>query len=202
MRPQDPGDRAVRERLRSLRVDPPGGDFEASLRRRLVAAGPPAPVGPWQRLAEALRRPRLAWPAALASGAVAAAALFLVLSPPRSPAGAPQGAVAADAPAAVARVATRLPASRVAVVRLVLAAEVPVEGALVRVTLPPGLAFWSDGAEVPQRTFEWTQALAAGDNEIPIAVRGRVPGHYRIAVHASAAGERIEDEVVIEVVDG
>ena len=77
-----------------------------------------------------------------------------------------------------------------------------VEAARIRVSLPAGLSFWSEGRELAQRDFEWTQPLSTGDNEIPIAVRGQRPGRYRIGVETRIGNERIEDEIMIEVTGG
>jgi hypothetical protein len=190
--PSEPDDRDLRARLRALRVDPPEGEFQAALRRRLLEEGPPGPASLRQRVEELLRGPRpLLWPGLGAFAGAAAAVALLVLQPWAGPPGAaPAGTV------------TLLPATRVAVVRINLAAEVAVEAAHIRVTLPAGLSFWADGRELPQRSFEWTQALRSGDNEMPIAVRGQRPGRYRIAVDARIGGERVEDEILLDVVDG
>jgi hypothetical protein len=184
-------DRDVRDALRALRVDPPDRGFQTALRRKLLAAGAPVPVTPWRRLLGALARPAVLWPVA---GAVAGL-LVLALGATFLRAGAPREQ-------AVAASVTVLPATKVAVVRLNLTADVAVDGARIRVSLPPELSFWVDGRELPQRTFEWTQALGAGDNEIPIAVRGQRPGRYRIAVSARIGDDRVEDEIVLEVTSG
>lgn len=187
--PGDDQDRELRRRLGALRSDLPDGDFQASLRRRLLAAGPPEDPSRWRRMAEALRPRRVVWPAL---GAAAGVAAFLLLAAPalRHPgdAAAPFG--------------TLLPTTQVAVVRLTLSAEASVDAAHIRVSLPTGLSFWADGREVPARDLEWTQPLDAGDNEIPIAIRGRQPGRYRIAVNARIGEQRIDDEVLIEVTRG
>ena len=172
--------RDLRDRLRDLRVDPPDGGFSAALHRKLVAAGEPLPP-PWWRRPFLTGQRRWLWPA---FGAVAGLAVFLVLSQQR------------------AEPATQLPATKVAVVRVNLSAEVAVQSAEIRVTLPDGLVFWADGKELPQRSFEWTQPLAKGDNDIPIAVRGVRPGRYKMTVTARIGGEKIEDEVVLEVTSG
>jgi hypothetical protein len=191
-KPADHDDRELRRRLAALRTDLPDEGFEAALHRRLVAAGPPEEPSPWRRLAGALRGRWFLWPSlGLASGAaLGAAALLLLASPGPRQVG------------ELARVSTRLPSTQVAVVRLTLSADGPVEAARIRVTLPPGLSFWAEGRELAARDFEWTQALAAGDNEIPIAVRGQRPGHYRIGVDARIGGDRVEDEILIEVTGG
>jgi hypothetical protein len=186
MSPTGDDDLELLARLRSLRADPPSGDFQASLRRRLVAAGPPPAPSALERLRELLRGPRLAWASAAVATAVAVALAIVPARPGREPG--PPG--------------TRLAATQVAVVRLNLSADVPVDVARIRVTLPPGLVFWAEDGELAQRSFEWTQALAAGDNELPIAVRGREPGRYRIAVDARVGEQRIDDEIWIEVVGG
>jgi hypothetical protein len=185
--PSDEQDRELRRRLEALRVDVPEGDFQAVLRRRLLAAGPPEAPSRWRRM----RPPRgLAWPAV---GAAAGAAVFLILASPAlrphpGDTGSPFG--------------TLLPTSQVAVVRLTLSAEASVDAAHIRISLPSGLSFWADGREVPARELEWTQPLDAGDNEIPIAIRGRQPGRYRIGVNARIGEQRIDDEVLIEVTRG
>ena len=171
--------RDVRERLRELRVDPPDGGFSAALHRKLVAAGEPVP-SPWWRRPFAGPQ-RWLWPA---FGALAGVAVFVLLS--HKP----------------GREATILPATKVAVVRVNLSSEVAVQSAQIRVTLPDGLVFWADGQELPQRSFEWTQPLEKGDNDIPIAVRGLKPGEYRMTVTAKIGGEDVEDEVLLEVTSG
>ena len=186
--PDDRADLEVRERLAALRAELPDGGFQASLHRRLVAAGPPADPSPWARWRERLGAPAVFWPAL---GAAAGLAVFLLLSRPGP-----------SAPEPRQLVATVVPATQVALVRLTLSADAPVDAALIRVTLPPGLSFWADGQALAQRDFEWTQPLASGDNEIPIAVRGQRPGRYRIAVDARIGGQQVEDEVVLEVTGG
>lgn len=181
-------DQELRRRLAALRTDPPDGDFQASLRRRLLAAGPPADPSLRGRLAQALRPRRLLWPAV---GAAAGVAAFLLLASPAS-----------LRPGPAAPFGTLLPATRVAVVRLNLSADAPVEAARIRVSLPPGLSFWAEGRELAVRDLEWTQPLETGDNEIPIAVKGSQPGRYRIGVDARIGDQRIDDEVLIEVTRG
>jgi hypothetical protein len=182
-------DRDLRDRLRELRGDLPDEGFGAALHRRLVSAGAPHPLPFWRRLPRfRLGEPRLLWPA---FGVAAGAAVFLALGqldkgPLRPSSG----------------VATELPATKVAVVRVNLTAEVAVESAHIRVSLPEGLVFWADGQELPQRAFEWTQPLQAGDNDIPIAVRGQRPGRYRLTVSARIGDQSVLDEVVLEVVEG
>jgi hypothetical protein len=173
-------------RLQGLREDPPDGGFSAALHRRLAEAGAPLPLPFWRRLPEL----RFFWPALASAAAMAAVLAFGIL---RTRPQAQSREIAA---------ATQLPATKVAMVRVNLSAEVEVADARIRVELPEGLAFWSDGEELHQRHFEWTQALRAGDNEIPIAVRGLKPGHYRMTVSALIGSERVEDEVLLQVVDG
>lgn len=175
-------DRRLRERLRALRVDPPDDGFSAGLRRKLLAAGPPARA--WPAWLSSWRG--LLWPAfGTAAGALVALALVL-----RTLGG------AVPAPSA------RLLPAQVAVVRLDLAADRPVDAARVTVSLPPGLVFWANGHDLAERELSWSQPLAAGSNEIPIAVQGRAPGRYRIAVEARIGQDRVQDEIVLEVTRG
>jgi hypothetical protein len=180
--------RDLRDQLRELRVDAPDGGFSASLHRRLVAAGTPEVPGLWRRFWPAVRaEPRVLWPAV---GLAAGLSVFLVLGQVREYAH-HGGAVV-----------SQLPATKVAVVRVNLSAEVAVESAHIRISLPDGIFFWADGEELPQRTLEWSQPLRAGDNDIPIAVRGQKPGRYRLTVSTRIGEQRIDDEVLLEVVEG
>jgi len=188
----DGRDAEVRARLRALRSDLAEGDFRARLRAKLVADGPPQSRSLGQRLLSPLRGARWLWPAA---GVAAGVATFLALSMLRMAGPRP-------APVDAGSLVTRLPATRVALVRLNLTADAAVELAHIRITLPPELSFWADGEALGDRSFEWTQPLRRGDNEIPIAVRGQRPGRYRIAVTAHFGDAKVEDEVVLDVVDG
>ena len=184
-------ERDLHERLRALRVDLPDDGFGARLHQRLAASGPPARSGMWNGLGARLGG-RLLWPAI---GIAAGIAAFLALELGRV------AVVGTPAPPVAVAVA-EVPASKVAVIRLNFSADVAVESADLKVSLPEGLAFWADGTALPQRSFEWTQPLQAGDNVIPIAVRGQRPGRYRVAATALIGGEQIEHDVVLEVVDG
>ena len=181
--------RDLRDRLRELKVDAPDEGFSASLHRRLVSAGAPDTPGIWRRLWPSLRtEPRLLRPA---FGIAAGLAVFLVLGQLHDLSRSHGGAVVAQ-----------FPATKVAVVRVNLTAEVAVESAHIRISLPEGLYFWADGQELPQRSFEWSQPLHAGDNDIPIAVRGQTPGRYRLTVSTRIGEQRIDEDVVLEVVEG
>lgn len=189
----DRTERELRERLRELRVDPPDDGFQLALRRRLVEAGPPpAPAG-WRRLLPDGVRPRWGWPAA---GALAGAAVFLALTVVQ-PRPAQQGPLR-TATAGISQV----PASKVAVVRLELTADVAVASADLRISLPDGLFFWSEGEALAERSVEWKQPLAQGRNEFPIAVRGQRPGVYRLRLTAQVGETSVEHDVTLAVVDG
>ncbi len=192
--PDHDSERDLGERLRALRVDPPDDGFRAALHRRLAEAPPPAPAGIRERLAGALDALRHPLPASLA-GAAAVALLAVVLS------GGPTRPPPAPGPAEAVAAAT-LPSTKVAVVRLALAVDVAVESADIQVSLPEGLAFWSQGQALPERSFAWTQPLSAGRNEIPIALRGLKPGRYHVTVTARAGDQLIAHDVPLEVTEG
>lgn len=185
-------EREVRERLRTLRVDPPDDDaFAASLHRRLVEAGRPAPLPGWRRLLPTVGWARWAWPLA---GAAAGLVVFLSLTTLRAPEPPPLRAATAGI--------SEVPASKVAVVHLELNADVAVAEADLRITLPDGLVFWNDGEALAARSFEWRQPLAQGKNEFPIAVRGKHPGVYRLRLTAQVGETSVEHDVTLAVVDG
>lgn len=184
--------------LRDLRVDPPGADqFQAGLHRRLAAAGPP-PAPSWlARLREGMgRRPALLWPAA---GVLCGVLAFVVL-------GRLQRRPLDHGPAPVAAgevtPSYRVPTSKVAVIKLNFAASVDVADVDFQVELPEGLYFWSGGQKLAERVFRWPGELRAGDNLIPIAVRGERPGLFRVKARAIAAGETVEHEILLDVKGG
>jgi hypothetical protein len=188
----------LRAQLGALREDPADLGFQASLHRRLVAAGPPEPAPGWDRVRWLFqRRAQWLWPVL---GAAAGIAAFLVMGEVReTPA---PGTAITEASRPLERPGTQVPVSKVAVIKLDFTAEVAVEEADFQVSLPDGLSFWADGQELELRSFRWTQELKAGSNVIPIAVRGQKPGRYLVTAHASAGTQRIEHDVVLEVTDG
>jgi hypothetical protein len=193
--PEESEDRALRERLAALRdLDaPPGPDFQARLHRRLAEAGPPTPASGWDAVRDFWRRRApVLWPTV---GVAAGVATFLVL-------GALRGVDTPGEAVALERPGTQVPVSKVAVIKLDFTADVAVEQADFQVSLPEGLSFWADGEELPLRSFQWTQALSAGSNVIPIAVRGQRPGRYLVTAFARAGDQRIEHDVVLEVTGG
>ncbi|WP_375769590.1 hypothetical protein NR798_01530 [Archangium gephyra] len=196
--PEDMEDGALRERLGALREEPAELGFQASLHRRLVAAGPPEPAPGWDRVRGLFRRraPWL-WPVA---GAAAGIAAFLMMSAVQQPPTPAPEVAEASRPLEVP--GTQVPVSKVAVIKLDFTADVAVEQADFQVSLPEGLSFWADGQELELRSFRWTQALNAGSNVIPIAVRGQKPGRYLVTAEARTGNQRIEHDVVLEVTEG
>ncbi len=196
--PEEMEERALRERLGALREEPAELGFQASLHRRLVAAGPPEPAPGWDRVRWFFRR-RAAWLWPV-MGAVAGVVAFLLMSAVMQPPGPAPMTAGASRP--LETPGTQVPVSKVAVIKLDFTADVAVEEADFQVSLPEGLSFWADGEELELRSFRWTQALKAGSNVIPIAVRGQKPGRYLVTAHARTGEQRIEHEVVLEVTEG
>jgi hypothetical protein len=187
---------AIALRVRALNVDPPSEPFASRLHERLVAAGQNARAHGWRRLRDWLRaRPHVTWPAA---GMLAGAATFALLT---VFARAPRAPIAAVEPAA-GESTYRVPASKVALVRLNFAAEVVVDGVTFDVELPEGLAFWSRGQSLPERQFRWAGRLEAGDNWIPIAIKAERPGRFRVLARVHAGEQVLENQVVLEVGGG
>jgi len=192
----------LRGRLRGLAVDSPDGDFRAALHRRLVAQPVPAPMG-WADRARTWLRNRRAWLWPL-GGVAAGVASFVLLTVVRGvPMGPPTVGASNPALQAVASgpilPSFRVPSSKVAVVKLAFAAEVAVEDVTFEVTLPEGLAFWSQGKQLDERTFRWPGRLEAGENLIPIAVRTNRPGRYPVVATVEVGGHVLEHRVVLDV---
>ncbi|MCG8555950.1 MAG: hypothetical protein MJD61_11790 [Proteobacteria bacterium] len=93
----------------------------------------------------------------------------------------------------------RVPAEKVAVVKLHFTAEQAVEEVDFSIVLPEGLSFWSDGKALAQRSFRWRAPLQAGDNVVPIALKGQHPGRYRIVATAAIGEEVIAHDLVLDV---
>jgi hypothetical protein len=201
---QGPDDLAAR--LRALRVDRPASDFSARLRARLTEAAAPERPGLRVRLG-ALARGRAAWfwPA---TGVLAGAftfALFALVSARPAPIDPRAGLTPGAATGAIARGEVPptfvVPSAKVAVIKLAFSADVDVEDVTFEVTLPEGLAFWSRGQALAERTFRWPGRLQAGENQFPVAVRGERPGLYRVRARAEISGrsEAVEHDVWLEV---
>jgi hypothetical protein len=206
--PQDDTAR-LREQLSVLAVDAPDNGFRSALHRRLVAEPAPSPVGLHDRATAWLRDRRAwLWPVGGLAAGVASYALLMAVhgNPLATPAAPPVLATAASvapAPLAVASGSIlpsfRVPSSKVAVIKLAFAAEVAVEDVTFEVTLPEGLAFWSRGQRLDERTFRWPGRLEAGENIIPIAVRGDRPGRYPVVASVEIGGRLLEQRVVMDV---
>jgi len=174
--------------------------FARNLHRRLVEAGPPATGATRQRIWNRLvPRGAWLWPA---SGVLCGAATFalLALSSPENP-GVQSAPLNAERTEDSDRLvgAYSVPASKVAVINLNFAADVSVENVTFEVALPEGLVFWSRGEALAERTFRWPGSLTAGDNIVPIAVRGEKPGLYRVTARAEVEGEAVEHQLLLEV---
>ncbi len=196
-------DEKLRAKLRALAVDPPENGFRASLHRRLVAEAPPPAPGWWARVQEWVSNRRLwLWPAGgLAAGVGVYALLVLAFGNPlQTPAPSP------SAPKPLAEISSgpvppsfQVPSSKVAVIKLAFAAEVAVEDVTFEVKLPEGLSFWSGGQRLDDRSFRWLGRLEAGENIIPIAVRGDRPGRYPVLASVEVGGRVLEQRVVMDV---
>jgi hypothetical protein len=197
-------DTELRKALRALSVDAPDRGFRAALHQRLAAEPTPAARGSFSRALAWLRERRAwAWPVGgLAAGAAAYALLMVVHG---NPVGRemPQTPIAQAAPTPPANgpvlPSFRVPSSKVAVIKLAFSADVAVEDVTFEVTLPEGLAFWSSGKRLDERTFRWPGRLDAGENLIPIAVRGDRPGRYPVVATVEIEGRVLEHRVVLDV---
>jgi len=215
-------DRRVQALLGSLHEDPPDGGFAARLHLRLSEAGVPEEPSAWTRLFAWLReRPWLVGGLSGAAAGVSAFALAGVVtgvvsgalggsptarvapapSPVRASVGAADTNSAAVCPPALAASAEVfvVPVGKVAMVQLHFAVERDVDEAEFSVFLPEGLAFFSDGEALPERSFHWSAPLARGDNRVPVAVFGAQPGKHRLAATATIAGEVVVHEIVLDV---
>jgi len=170
--------------LRRAGGEPLPEGFSRSLHQALVAAGPPKRS--WldgARAAIALR------PVTFAAAAAALAAML-----------ATGGTLALVGRAHSPAVATyKVPESKVALVKIDFVAEKAIDDVAFEITLPDGLRFVGGGSELAERTFRFQGRLAAGDNPIPIAVKGPRAGRYKVIAHAIGPALDVTHEVVLEV---
>lgn len=221
-------DEELRALLGTLREDVPTDEqedeFAARLHQRLAQAGAPREPSRGAALLDWLReRP---WAVGATAGAISGVAAFLLSAviagqaaggrelaavgakldgpAPRPTAQTPPNALAVPEPVEpVAVEATAevfvVPVGKVAMVQLHFAVDRDVEQAEFSVLLPDGLAFFSEGAALPERVFHWEAPLARGDNTVPVAVLGAKPGRHTLAATATIAGEVVVHEIVLDV---
>lgn len=196
--------------LRTLARDVPDDGFGARLHARLVQAEAPRPGGWVGRLREWARAHPLQAGSLAGTGCGAAAFAALLVVWPAARGGAPAAPEAraqrtphtCAAPAASALASAEVfvvPEGKVALVQLNFAVDHDVESAEFSVLLPEGLAFFSDGETLPERTFRWSAPLGHGDNRIPIAVIGTRTGRHHLTATATIAGEVVVHEVILDV---
>jgi hypothetical protein len=140
---------------------------------------------------------------AAAGAAAAAVALWALHEPHVAPQAAPPVVAEAPKPAPGPVAPTfKVPAARLAVVKIDFVADEPVEEVEFAVALPEGLSFVSGGQELPEREFRWRGTLDKGSNEIPVAVRGARAGQYRIDARVAGGGVEATHQVLLEVTEG
>lgn len=183
---------ATVELLRRAGVPELPEGYDEALHRKLVAAPAPAPAGMLARLRASFAWNRMAW--ATVGAAAAAGVAFAVVELKRPQAAAPE-AIAAGPIAPTFRV----PASKLAVVKIDFVAEQAVSDVEFAVVLPDGLRFVSGGRELPDREFRWHAPLSQGSNAIPVAVRGAKRGVFRIEARALGNGVDAKQMVQLEV---
>jgi hypothetical protein len=191
----------VRLLRRAGNASPPEG-FASELHRRLVAAGAPPQPGLMARLRQLAALRPLLW-ATAGAGVAAVLAVAVARQHPSAPPAAPSLAAPAGE-IAVGPVAPtfRVPAARLAAVKIDFVAEQPVDDVAFAVALPEGLRFVSGGKELPDRRFSWRGPLVEGSNPIPFTVRGARAGRYTIQARAVGDGVDATHEVVLEVTKG
>ena len=207
-------DDELSRKLAALRVNKPQDRFMSSLHLRLVAQGPLQPQGVRARLtAWIAAHPAFGWPALGAATGVAAFCILFTFFPSvsRTSGGTVSSQIVKNftivkpetlptAPAEV--VATySVPAEKVALIKINFTADVSIQDVTFEVSLPPGLVFWSQGEVLAEQVFRWPGTLDAGDNVVPVAVRGSKPGLYRVKAKAEMFGQVIEHEVVLQVLE-
>ena len=171
--------------LRRAGSEPLPDGFALSLHQALVAAGPPE-----RRWLDRVRQAIAMRPMTFAACAASLAAVVSV------------GATLKFShrqPTAAQAIAYRVPESKVALVKIDFVAEKNIDDVAFEITLPDGLRFVSGGQQLAERSFRFSGKLAAGDNSIPVAVKGPRAGRYKVIAHAIGPSLDVTQEVVLEV---
>ena len=95
----------------------------------------------------------------------------------------------------------RVPSRRVALIKFHFSSEVAVTDVDMKIELPEGLKFWSEGKELVQKQVAWMSNLNEGVNTIPVAVYALAPGRYDVVATALVDGKPVRHTVVLEVSD-
>jgi anti-sigma factor RsiW len=173
--------------MRRAGSEPLPDGFALSLHQALVAAGPPERTFMDRVRAAIAMRPMTFAACAAALAAIVSVGTTLKFS--RHPVG--------TTPAQA--IAYRVPESKVALVKIDFVAEKNIDDVAFEITLPDGLRFVSGGQQLAERTFRFQGKLSAGDNPIPIAVKGPRAGRFKVIAHAIGPALDITQEVVLEV---
>ena len=203
--------------LQSMKTEPPDeAAFREALQDRLLAE---SSLGATVRLPWYKRHPILV---GTLSGALTAAVILVVapnfIQPPSvatpatsslarttSQAELPTAAAPkvnpADAPKSDVEPTHRVPSQRVALIKFHFSSEVAVTDVDMKIELPQGLKFWSQGKELVQNQVAWMSNLKQGVNTIPVAVFAAAPGRYDVIATAMVDGKPIRHTVVLEVSD-
>lgn len=172
--------------LRRAGSEPLPDGFSLALHQALVAAGPPE-----KRWLDRVRAAIAMRPMTFAAAAASLAAVVSV--------GATLKLAHRAAPATEQAIVYRVPESKVALVKVDFVAQKAIEDVAFEITLPDGLRFVSGGQQLAERTFRFQGRLNAGDNSIPIAVKGPRAGRYKVIAHAIGPALDVTQEVVLEV---
>ncbi|HEY2747344.1 MAG TPA: zf-HC2 domain-containing protein [Polyangia bacterium] len=179
--------------LRRAGGEPLPDGFTRSLHEALVAAGPPE-----VRFFDRVRAAIAMRPMSFAASAAALAAILATGGTMLATGALGHPAPATAVPATTAA-AYKVPASKLALVKIDFVAEKAIDDVAFEITLPDGLRFVSGGQELAERTFRFQGKLNAGSNPIPIAVRGPRAGRYKLIAHAIGNALDVTQEVVLEV---
>ena len=94
-----------------------------------------------------------------------------------------------------------VPRAKIALVNISFSADVDVLDVNFQIALPEGLAFWSDGQALAQRSVSWTGKLTEGENVIPVAIRGQRVGRFAVEATAVVDGKPLKHQIYLEVAE-
>ena len=212
----DPTHMSIENRLKELKTPPPGADgFRDALRQRLLEDAS-TQTGKLNELSWLRRHPILV---GVLSGVVTAVLILFAASQFmfQSESGPPSSAQSLASIAAQEKPTNasepkkkiiqpdkpthRVPSRRVALIKFHFSSEVAVTDVDMRIQLPSGLKFWSQGKELVQSQVAWMSNLKPGVNTVPVAVYALAAGRYDVVATAQVEGKTIRHKVVLEVID-
>ena len=92
-----------------------------------------------------------------------------------------------------------VPKNQIALVKFHFSSKVDMAKVKMRIELPNGISFWSDGKRLAQNEVVWTGALSRGENVFPVAVVADQEGPFEVMATAHLDSSILTHKVRLEI---